>query len=491
MRNKWFIGIVAGVLLIAVGIFALNMNRGHRMGNIWSDRDRGDNRDVIDNRDNDDADRSTRALPIPELLVDENPEEGVSDYYLNVQEGETSFVEGITTPTLGYNGNFLGPVIRMTRGDEVRMHVNNELRAATSVHWHGLEVPGAADGGPLQVIEPGAVWEPSFTVDQPAATLWFHPHVMGSTATQVYYGLAGLILIDDEHSEELNLPDDYGVNDIPLIIQDRSFQEDGSFFYYDNMMDGVEGEHIMVNGAIEPYLDVDRVKMRFRLLNGANASNFNLELSDRSEFFQIATDGGLLESPVSMDALFITPGERMEIIIDFSKYDQGETLELRSDGELVMTFVVGEETADTTEIPENLATIDRYDESEATEIKSIVMDGFGHMSSINGRQFNINRIDDTVNLGETEIWEVTSESGMMMRGSRGHPFHIHGTQFLVLSRNGNDPPENEKGWKDTVFVDIGETVQIIVKFNHQGVFMFHCHILEHEEAGMMGQLEVR
>ena len=339
------------------------------------------------------------------------------------------------------------------------------------------------------MIPENGTWEPVFSIDQPAATLWFHPHVIGTTAIQVYYGLAGLLIVEDENAKSLNLPDEYGVNDIPLIIQDRSFNEDGSFLYYDNMMDGAYGDHIMVNGAITPYLDVDQVKMRFRIVNGANARNFDLRLSDRSAFLQIASDGGLLESPLESDALFITPGERAEIIVDFSKYKNGDVLELMSDGERVMSFRVGDEAEDFTEIPEKLAEIERMDPDLVTGFKSIELDGMGHMVTLNGRQFDMDRIDDDVPEGELEIWEIRTNRSMMM-GSPGHPFHIHGTQFQVLSRDGEEPYLNEKGWKDTIFVNSGETVRIIVRFRFKGLFMYHCHILEHEEAGMMGQLEV-
>ncbi|NCC79300.1 MAG: copper oxidase [Clostridia bacterium] len=444
----------------------------------------------VDNGNEDAVDTDAeRKLPVPALLEDQNPNEGISEFEISVQEGETEFIPGQTTPTLGYNGSYLGPVIRVSRGDEVRMHVRNELSDETSVHWHGLEVEGTADGGPHQVIPENGTWEPVFSIDQPAATLWFHPHVIGTTAIQVYYGLAGLLIVEDENTKSLNLPDEYGVNDIPLIIQDRSFTEDGSFLYYDNMMDGAYGDHIMVNGAITPYLDVDQVKMRFRIVNGANARNFDLRLSDRSAFLQIASDGGLLESPLERDALFITPGERAEIIVDFSKYKNGDVLELMSDGERVMSFRVEDEAEDSTEIPEKLAEIERMDPDLVTGFKSIELDGMGHMVTLNGRQFDMDRIDDDVAEGELEIWEIRTNRSMMM-GSPGHPFHIHGTQFQVLSRDGEEPYLNEKGWKDTIFVNSGETVRIIVRFRFKGVFMYHCHILEHEEAGMMGQLEV-
>lgn len=477
MKNKWTAVIFLGALLIIIGSIGLFMRSGEFPVNV----DNG-NEDVVDTD-------TGRKLPVPALLEDQNPNEGISEFEISVQEGETEFIPGQTTPTLGYNGSYLGPVIRVSRGDEVRMHVRNELSDETSVHWHGLEVEGTADGGPHQVIPENGTWEPVFSIDQPAATLWFHPHVIGTTAIQVYYGLAGLLIVEDENTKSLNLPDEYGVNDIPLIIQDRSFSDDGSFLYYDNMMDGAYGDHIMVNGAITPYLDVDQVKMRFRIVNGANARNFDLRLSDRSAFLQIASDGGLLESPLERDALFIAPGERAEIIVDFSKYKNGDVLELMSDGERVMSFRVGDEAEDFTEIPEKLAEIERMDPDLVTGFKSIELDGMGHMVTLNGRQFDMDRIDDDVPEGELEIWEIRTNRSMMM-GSPGHPFHIHGTQFQVLSRDGEEPYLNEKGWKDTIFVNSGETVRIIVRFRFKGVFMYHCHILEHEEAGMMGQLEV-
>lgn len=466
MKSRWVIGIIGGVVIIIISSVMININN---LQNTFE---------------------SDRMLPIPSILEDTNIDSGVADYHIKVQEGKTNFIGNKQTSTMGYNGSYLGPVIKVRRGEEVRMHVTNELNEATSVHWHGLELEGSADGGPHQVISAGAMWEPSFIIDQPAATLWFHPHVIGTTAIQVYYGLAGLIIVEDENTNAINLPNDYGVNDIPLIIQDRSFNDDGSFMYYDNMMEGAIGDHIMVNGAITPFLEVNQTKMRFRIVNGANARNFNLRLSDNNEFYQIASDGGLLEKPLVNNALFISPGERVEIIIDFSKYTEGKTVALMSDQELVMTFKVGVSMTDNTEIPKVLTRIERLDESQVTGIKTIELDGMGHMVTLNGRQFDMNRIDDDVELGDVEIWEISTRKAMMM-GSPGHPFHIHGTQFQILSRDGNKPNTNEQGWKDTVFVRSGETVRIIVKFRYKGIFMYHCHILEHEEAGMMGQLEVK
>ncbi len=473
MRSKLIVGSVIGIVTIMVVIFAINFY------NLLNSPKLIDFNPQVSNR----------ALPIPNLLAPFKTDGNTSEYEIIVQAGTTNFIGDMQTPTMGYNGSFLGPVIKVNRGEEIRMHVNNELQVETSVHWHGLEVEGASDGGPHQVLSAGLLWEPVFTINQPASTLWFHPHVIGTTATQVYYGLAGLIIVEDENSKSLNLPNDYGVNDIPLIIQDRSFNKDGSFKYNDNMMDGVVGDYILVNGAITPYLDVKQTKMRFRILNGANASNFTLRLNDEDHFHQIASDGGLLERALLSRSLFISPGERAEIIVDFSKYKKGDVVKLTSDNDLVMTFRVGSEIIDNTVIPDVLATIEKLDVNQVTAVKTIELDGMGHMVSLNGLQFDMHRIDDNVSLGAVEIWDITSLRSMMM-SSPGHPFHIHGTQFQVLSRNGNEPRENEKGWKDTVFVRSGETVRIIVQFKYKGIFMYHCHILEHEEAGMMGQLKV-
>ncbi len=428
-----------------------------------------------------------KPLPIPALLEDINPEDGISEFNLTVQKGEVNFLDGQATQTLGYNGNYLGPVIKVDRYDEVRVHVDNQLSDSTSVHWHGLEVDGPEDGGPYQVINANDTWNPSFVVDQQAATLWFHPHVMGTTATQVYQGLAGLFIVEDENSKSLNLPSDYGVNDIPLILQDRAFDSNNQFIYIDSM-DGALGNRMIVNGAINPYLDVNQELIRFRIVNGANARNFNLHLSDNSSFYQIASDGGLLESPIEMDNLFLAPGERAEIIIDFSKYSKGDTLQLLSEDKLLVDYHIQNLVDETSELPPTLNQYEEIDLSLVTRTKTVELDAMGMFVAIDGKQFDPARIDSEINQGEYQIWEVSVNSGMM--STPGHPFHIHSTQFRVISINGAAPPLNDQGYKDTVYVRNGETVQLLVKFDHKGLFMYHCHILEHEEAGMMATLRV-
>ena len=235
-----------------------------------------------------------------------------------------AFIKGKPTRTYGYSAPVLGPVIRLRRGDEVEMTVENALDTVTTVHWHGLLVPGYNDGGPQQLIRPGDSWRPVLKIDQPAATLWFHPHPHHDTARQIYMGLAGMIIVDDGSDARLGLPRTFGVDDLPIILQDRSFGFDGSLEYDNkelNALDviyGARGETIIVNGAITPFAKVPPGLVRLRLLNAANAENFELRFSDRRTFYVIASDGGFLSAPVAVTQLTISPAERFEILVDFT-----------------------------------------------------------------------------------------------------------------------------------------------------------------------------
>ncbi len=356
---------------------------------------------------------ATNLLPIPAILEDKNPDPNQADFELVVWKSTTAFFKGKYTETYGYNGDYLGPTIRVKKGQEVNIRVKNLLDEETTVHWHGGLVPGEMDGGPLQVIPAGGEWNPHFTIEQPSATLWYHAHTMGQTGPQVYKGLAGLFIIDDEVSENLNIPKDYGINDIPLIIQDKRFAEDGSLLYLTNTHDkamGMLGDTILVNGAISPVLEVSTVKMRFRIVNGSNARVYVFSLSDNSKFNQIASDNGFLESPVELEVLKLVPGERAEIIIDFSNYSVGDTVTLESLGFKIMDFSVMTEAEDTTTIPEKLTTINKIPESSAVKTRSFVLGGKGALVNINGLQMNLQTVMDTihefVNFGETEIWEI-------------------------------------------------------------------------------------
>lgn len=431
---------------------------------------------------------SKNRLVIPALLQDSDPAPDKAAFQITAGQGTTAFLPGKAAATLGYNGSYLGPVIRLKRGEEVTINVENELREATTVHWHGLIVDGEDDGGPHHGIQPGATWSPVFTVDQPAATLWFHPHLMGNTSDQVYQGLAGLIYIEDEVSDSLQLPKEYGVDDIPLIMQDRNFKPNGTLDYQVDMMGVVPGDTMLVNGVIEPFYEVTAQRLRMRLLNASNSQNFSFTLSDGSPFQIIASDGGLLEEAYSMEKLRLAPGERAEIVADFS-LRAGQTIYLMAGSRNVLEFRVAKNPTVNSTVPDKLAAMEAPDPASAVKERQFVLQSMGISGTINGKAFDMERIDEEVSLMEPEIWVITTAQGMMMSG--GHPFHVHGVSFRILSRNGKPPAIQERGWKDTIFVDTGEEVRILLNFTKPGIFMYHCHILEHEDNGMMGQIQVQ
>lgn len=367
------------------------------------------------------------------------------------------------------------------------------------------------DGGPHQVIAPGTTWSPEFQIRQPASTLWYHSHMLHQTGRQVYHGLAGLIYVEDEVSAALQLPDTYGVDDIPLVIQDRAFHADGSFLYDSSTMGpgarGMMGDVALVNGVPFPTLKVQRRRTRFRILNGSNARIYNLEFSDQRRFLQIASDGGLLRRRVPLRRLRLAPGERAEIVVVF---DWDDDVYLRNLGDAPGgAGTGGDELAeiihfDGTEMagalvgppPVKLASIPAWSPRDAAKTRRFVLGGRrgqGRMGrrqfTINGKSMDMSRIDETVQVGDIEVWEVVNRSPMP------HPFHIHDVQFRIHARNGRTPLPNERSLKDTVLVSPGETVRLIMKFedyaDSRSPYMYHCHILEHEDAGMMGQFVVK
>jgi len=380
------------------------------------------------------------------------------------------------------------------------------------VHWHGLLVPGDVDGGPHQPIKPGDVRRLVLKIDQPAATNWFHPHPHRDTARQVYMGLTGMIIVDDGFSAHLPLPQTYGADDLPIILQDRSFERDGSLGYNPSPLAtayGSRGDTIVANGAIRAVAKVPRGLVRLRLLNGANARNFDLRFSDERIFHVIASDGGFLAEPVAVSELQMSPGERYEILVNFTD-GKAVTLETAPDTEIglfgqltehatgsehvsVMRFEPSGVLGAVKALPTRLLEPAAADPSRAIARRRFVLDSGmaagsnycgvgGAKMTINGKSHDLERIDATVQLGTTEIWEIVS-IGM------AHPFHIHGASFRVLSINGESPPAHLMGWKDVVLVE--GNAELLVAFNQPAMrkhpFMFHCHILEHEDAGLMAQ----
>lgn len=481
-----------------------------------------------------------RPLPIPPQLQGTADAAGVQTYALKASGGGTAeLVAGLKTPTWGYNGAVLGPTFRIPQGKSVRIRIANALDQSTTVHWHGAQIPGNVDGGPHNLIAPKQNRDVSFTLNQPAATLWYHPHPDGRTGPQVFAGLAGLVLIDDGIDVRLGMPHTYGVDDIPLVLQDRRLNKDGVLDYMPVNSDimGMKGDRFLVNGAEQPYVTVPGQWIRLRLLNGSNARIYNLAFADKRAFHVVASDAGLLEQPVEIHSLLLAPGERAEILLDLS-HDQGKKLVLRSDSADIIPSLsqmpmgldgfdqsrfdllelrVGAPAGQAGKLPKQLVTLAAL-KSDAPVRQFLLQDmsmgmmremmgggsppatahtGPGGMSmgvggrdtfSINDQFMKMNVINQRVRLGNTEVWEITNKGGM------AHPFHVHGTSFQILTRDGVAPPEHERGWKDVVLVRSGQMVQIIAHFNQPaGVdhpFMYHCHILEHEDNGMMGQFTV-
>lgn len=412
-------------------------------------------------------------------------------YTIRASKGKTEIFNGIETSTYGYNGAFLGPMMTFRKGEKVKIKLVNDLDEETTFHWHGLEVAGAADGGPHDALASGQSEIIEFDVIQEAATLWFHPHPLGKTAEQVYNGLAGLIYVEDENSDELDLPSNYGENDIPIIVQDKLFDENKQLNYRATRNpDGTTGDTLLINGTINPKLTVNKEKVRLRLLNGSNARNFTFKLNSGDEFVQIATDGGFLNEPVILKEVTLTPSERAEIIVDFANISEAKDLALIDDeGTILLPFDVQDEQGDVYEIAGTLNDFELTEEEKNLPVTHKV-ELFGHMNMvrINGKKFDPDRIDLYQKQGETEVWEIYNQPDMM--GGMIHPFHVHGAQFKIVSRNGEAPSANERGWKDSISVAPDERVKIAIRFKEKGVYMFHCHILEHEDNGMMGQILV-
>ena len=435
-----------------------------------------------------------RPLTIP-LVVNE----GAS---LTAQFSSSELLKGKSTTSLAYGNGVLGPTIKATKGGTVSVSLQNNLSEKTNIHWHGLVLPENMDGHPKDVAAPGASLQYSLPVHQRAGTYWYHPHPHGATAKQVFMGLAGMFVVNDDEEAALHLPS--GEFEIPLIIQDKHFE--GNNLDYspndDEIMTGYLGEQILVNGVHAPFLNVASGWYRMRVLNGSTARVYNLSLTDGIPFNIIGSDGGLLGSPEAVSGILLGPGERLDILVDFSNLSIGKEIFLVSNsfskyneqgrqGFRLMKFKVDRLSSSPFTLPSTLSTIIPLDPGQSIktrtfDIASTIMEGGrGSMGrhSINGKVFEMERVDETVQAGTTEIWEFDN-----IMGDEIHPMHIHGVQFQVIRRSGrrNEILSSEKGWKDTVLIMPGEKVKVIMTFpQYTGVFVFHCHNLEHEDDGMM------
>ncbi|WP_373054164.1 multicopper oxidase family protein [Thioalkalivibrio sp.] len=462
------------------------------------------------------------------------------------------------TPFLWYrtqmNGHeYQNPILLLRTGDELDVTLDNQLDEGTIIHWHGLHVPGRVDGHPIHTVDPGEQYEYRFKVTNRGGTYWYHTHAHHRTARQAHQGLASFLLVSDNDHEALNeaLGLELGKTDLPLVLQDKHFDRLGHLVYRPNPMHrmmGYLGDEVLVNMTPAATHEVERRIHRLRLLNGSTARIYRLALRAEGQaipFRVIGTDAGLLESPREAREAFLSPGERLEVLIDFAAFAAGDRVELHSlefdpmagggmgggmmgrgmgggmmgrgmgggmgrmmgggmhDGDplALLEFVVREGEAVTAEVPKRLSRIEPIDVTDAGE-RDIRLDMAPMQWRINGETYDPDRVPIEVDANTREVWTIRNADRSMP-----HPMHIHGFSFQVLSRSGGpdfvrQQAVNEEGltvadlgWKDTVLLWPGETVRIALDFTHDydgdQLYVFHCHNLEHEDNGMMVNVLVR
>ncbi|MDP9403590.1 MAG: multicopper oxidase family protein [Actinomycetota bacterium] len=420
--------------------------------------------------------------------------DATTDYYnLALSPANAVILPGKNTPVWAYNGLFPGPTIKAKANRRVVVTQTNKLATNASTHLHGAHVAPSSDGHPTDVFGPGQSKVYTYPNDQLASTLWYHDHTAHATSRNVYMGLAGAYLIRDAVEAALGLPG--GAYDITCIIQDRTFNADGSLSFVDSA-NAVLGNTVLVNGKPWPFLAVSGRKYRFRFVNGSNSREYELALSSNKSLNQIASDGGLLAQTFVTPSIRLSPGERAEVVIDFAQYPAGTKIVLENlkgtatDGtDSIMRFDVGSPVSDTSKLPTTLRSITKMTTAAVTRTFALSFDSTRRLWVINGKPFDPNRIDVKPKLDAPEIWKITNSSGM------AHPFHIHLSMFQILDRTKSGvvskPGPGESGWKDTVRIDPGETVRFITKFTgFKGRYVYHCHNLAHEDHDMMAQMEV-
>lgn len=444
---------------------------------------------------------------------------------LNLQEGTVNFYPGNSTQTMGVNGNLLGPTILLDRYQNVTMNVTNSLTDTTTIHWHGMHVAPQNDGGPHTVIPPGTTWSPSFPVLDWATTNWYHPHLHMNTNKHVQKGIAGLIIVRDDIEAALTLPRTYGIDDIPLVIQTKAFDASNQIITMETALD----TSLMINGTIDPFTDLPAQVVRLRILNGSSERVYNVGFTNNIVFHQIGSDGGLLSAPVAITRVKVAPGERIEILVNLTGM-QGQNTALMSYGselpsaiygatqpgmgagqtipnytlnplnganfELLAINIVAPTAAPVSTIPATLISHSPWLEANSNITRTLTFSpqNMGPTAIqgpfyINMMPFDMMMINQYIPFENTEIWTLTNNTPI------AHPFHIHDVQFYVLDINGVAPALNQQGRKDVILVPAGGgVVRFITKFedfyNDTVPYMYHCHMLTHEDGGMMGQFIV-
>ena len=435
----------------------------------------------------------TEPLSVP-LEASSTLESSTRTFDLDLQSGETDFGSARSVSTWGINGAYLGPTLRVNKGEEVLINVANNLAEATTMHWHGLHAPAEMDGGPHQPIASGKVWSPGWLVDQRASTNWYHPHLHGESAAQVKMGLVGMFIVDDPAEAELRLPSTYGVDDIPVIIHDAPDEVSGGNAVQETIRSvfqrGRPPAVTLVNGGRETVFDVTSQVVRLRLLNATIDDHLEVSLSDGREFKVIASEGGLLPQPEALTSISLSPGERYEVVVEFEPNDvtRLSLVKTNSDNqeadnaEEIVEFRSSNDLMDTGSVPATLSNAQPVEVPSNTSVRNFDMSDV----AINGMEMDMMRIDQVVAAGSTEIWSIRNLDRRTL-----HNFHVHGVSFTVLDIDGREPPAYMATQKDTVLVPPGTEVNLLVEFpnvsNDGWPYMFHCHFLRHEGRGMMGQ----
>ena len=437
-----------------------------------------------------------------------------TNFNLTLDKATKQFKSGALTATYGYNGNsFWGPTLIMNQGDDVKINVTNNLTDQTTVHWHGFHIPAVMDGGPHQIIDAGAKWSPNFKIKNNAGTYWYHPHLHMKTYEQLAKGAGGFIIVKDPVESALALPRTYGTDDIPLVLTSRRFNADNSFD-----ISGAYGDYLLANGTMNAQIILPKQYVRLRILNAEIERGYDLGLSDNRSFNIIGNDGGLLNAPITTTRVKIMAGERVEILVNLGNDAEGSTIDLKAYntgqkfgfpgaepatagdfGSLlnnkdfsVLHLKVGASTSTAiTTLPSTLADNTYWTNADVTNTRTINITGgqAGSAFTFDNNTYGFTNINQTIQLNAIEKWTIVNNNIF------GHSFHVHDVQFKIIARSSGTVGEHESGWKDTVYVPLGETVTVIAKFDDfsdsLNPYMYHCHFSNHEDGGMMGQFLVK
>lgn len=435
-------------------------------------------------------------LPVPPLLESRRGQ----PVFLTLQRAQWVFSGERRNPAWGFNGRYLGPTVRVFSNDDVKLIYSNRLNEPVAMTVSGLQVPGSLMGGGGRLIQPNMDWAPVLPVRQAAATCWYHANTPNRMASHVYNGLAGLWLVEDESSKSLPVPNHYGVDDFPLILQDKRLDNFGAMLYNPPGNGGFMGDTLLVNGAQNPFVEVSRGWVRLRLLNASNARRYVMRMSDGRPMSLIANDQGFLPAPMVLNQLSLAPGERREVLIDMS---QGSDVTLTAGASAtIMQRLRGLFEPSNILVSSNVLTLrptgllplvtntlparllsDNLMEGAVSRTREFRLGD--SQPGINGALWDVNRVDVQTQQGRYERWIVHAD--------QPQPFHIQGAAFLVRSVNGGLTPPEDSGWKDTVWIE--NNVELLVYFGQfsttQFPFLYYSQTLEMADRGSAAQLVVQ